>query len=56
MENGVVIRNNLSVDWVHQQFETPRKFFQTKQTYSWIEERLAHHRMPQATPIIPHEV
>jgi hypothetical protein len=46
VENGVAIRNNLSVDWVDQRLETPRRVSQTKQIYSWTKERLAHHRMP----------
>jgi len=41
VENGVAIRNNLSVDQVDQRFETPRRVSQTKQRYSWTKERLA---------------
>ncbi len=29
VENGVAISNNLSVDQVYQQFETPKRVFQT---------------------------
>lgn len=56
VENGNAISNNLNANKVDQQFETPIRVFQTKQKHLWIEERLAGYRIPQATPIIFHEV
>ncbi len=56
MENGVAISNNLSVNQVDQWLETPRRVFQIEHKHQWTEKRLACHRMPLATTIIPREV
>ncbi len=53
MENGTIINNNLSADQIDQQFVTFRKVFQSKQKHLWTEERLAGHKMLQASSIIP---
>ncbi len=56
VENGIAISNNLSVDLVDQRFETPKRVFQIEQKHPRTEEKLASHKMPQATSIILHEV
>ncbi len=56
MENGATISNSLNVDWVDQQFETPKKVYQIEQKYLRTEERPIIHKTFQVTLIIPCEV
>jgi hypothetical protein len=56
VENGVAIYSNLNVDQIDRLFVTPKRVSQSKQKHMWTKERLAGHRTPQATSIIPHEM
>jgi len=56
VENGVAVNNNLSANQVDQQFVTTKRGFQLEHRHPWTKERLASHRTPQATPIIPCEM
>ncbi len=56
MENDVAINNNLSANQIDRQFITTKRVFQLEHKHLWTKERLASHRTPQATPIIPYEM
>jgi hypothetical protein len=46
VENGITISNNLSVDKVDQQFETPRKVSRLEHKHMWTKEKYAGHKRP----------